>query len=195
MSIAPADEYGPFTVADYDALPDDDQRHELINGWIVVSSPTPVHNRVAFKLMNAIEEVLPLGYAVNGDIDISMADRRQCLRPDAVITTQQWAEGWLRTPASAILLAVEVLSPGSKRTDRETKPRIYAAAGVQTYWLVETEPFAVTEFQLAGRWYQEVQRVTGDEIVVSQPFDLTVDLSAARAVTVRAANRPRMEEA
>jgi hypothetical protein len=36
--------------------------------------------------------------------------------------------------------------------------------------------------------YQEVQRVTGDEMVIQQPFDLKVDLSAARAWTVRSAN-------
>jgi Uma2 family endonuclease len=193
MSTAAVAEYGPHTIDDYFALGGDtDQSYELINGWIVVKgSPTPLHNFVQFKLMTALEKLLPPGYRLNSDVDVTMADRHQCLRPDVIITTEQQAISMDPVPANEILLAVEIISPSSQQTDRVTKPRIYAAAGVQTYWLVETGPFAITEFRLVGRWYEEVQRVTGDEIVVGQPFDLKVDLSEARAATIQAASQHR----
>jgi Uma2 family endonuclease len=40
-------------------------------------------------------------------------------------------------PASAFGLLVEVVSKGSRREDREVKPRLYAGAGVPEYWRVE----------------------------------------------------------
>jgi len=45
----------------------------------------------------------------------------------------------LLSPAE-VLLAVEVVSPGSVTTDRITKPAQYAAAGIANFWRVETEP-------------------------------------------------------
>jgi hypothetical protein len=40
-------------------------------------------------------------------------------------------------PASAVPLAVEVVSPSSTTHDRFTKPVLYAEAGVPNYWRVE----------------------------------------------------------
>ena len=41
--------------------------------------------------------------------------------------------------ASAFTLLVEVVSDGSRREDREVKPKIYAQAGIPTYWRVEED--------------------------------------------------------
>ena len=38
-----------------------------------------------------------------------------------------------------LLLAVEVLSPSTTRSDRFTKRRLYQEVGVRTYWIVDPE--------------------------------------------------------
>jgi hypothetical protein len=43
----------------------------------------------------------------------------------------------LAVPASAVVLAVEVVSPSSTTHDRFIKPALYAEAGIPSYWRVE----------------------------------------------------------
>ena len=38
---------------------------------------------------------------------------------------------------STVSLVVEIASPGSEREDRHVKPQLYAAAGIDEFWLVE----------------------------------------------------------
>jgi Uma2 family endonuclease len=188
-------EYGLDTIADYDLLPEDDGlRHELIDGRIVVcASATPLHNRVIRELWNAIEEVLPEGFVAVSDVDVEMDDERQCPRPDLIVVPREVGVGWHRTQSNAVRLAIEIVSPNSAQVDRQVKPRIYGNAGIPSYWLVDLDPFTIVEHRLVGRWYEEAQRVTGDQIVVTEPFDLMIDVSEARALTVEAAGlgRPR----
>jgi Uma2 family endonuclease len=40
-------------------------------------------------------------------------------------------------PASEFALLIEVVSEGSRREDRDVKPKLYAAAGIAEYWRVE----------------------------------------------------------
>jgi Uma2 family endonuclease len=40
-------------------------------------------------------------------------------------------------PADEFELLVEIVSPDSRREDREVKPRLYAQAGVSEYWRIE----------------------------------------------------------
>ncbi|GAA1909626.1 hypothetical protein GCM10009837_37440 [Streptomyces durmitorensis] len=42
-----------------------------------------------------------------------------------------------RIPAEKVVLAVEVVSPGSRKDDRFLKPGMYAEAGIAYYWRVE----------------------------------------------------------
>lgn len=57
-------------------------------------------------------------------------------------------------------LVVEVVSPGSRTTDRVAKPRGYAAAGIPLFWRVETEPdLLVQAFVLRAGAYESVGTV------------------------------------
>jgi Uma2 family endonuclease len=181
---------GTATIDDYDALPDDGRHYELIDGRIVVSpSAMPTHSRVILKLAYALEQALPPGHTLLSDLDVAMTDRHQCPRPDLMVVPEASADENRRMREEDVLLAVEVLSPGSRQLDRQIKPRIYANAGIPAYWIVETEPFGVVEHHLVGRKYEEIQRATGDQIAVTRPFDLMVSLADARAITLRAARR------
>ena len=73
-------------------------------------------------------------------------------------------------------LVVEVVSPGSRKTDRLFEPAEYAEAGVGSYWRVETEPDVVVHVHRLDddATYREVQQVRGVE-QVAVPFAVVLD--------------------
>jgi Uma2 family endonuclease len=78
-----------------------------------------------------------------------------------------------------VLIAVEVLSPGSRRTDRVVKRSEYADAGIPHYWILDvTEPVSLVACHLAGGFgYADGGAVTG-RFITTEPFDLEIDLDA-----------------
>ncbi|WP_030463186.1 Uma2 family endonuclease, partial [Kitasatospora sp. NRRL B-11411] len=119
---------------------------ELVDGTIVargrtiaVKGQTPWwHDRVRDRLL---VELLAAG---SGPYDVSaeravLLDGRGVVLPDLVVfdgTGLQVGE-LLCTPVESVVLAIEVVSPGSRVADRFTKPGLYAEKGVPSYWRVE----------------------------------------------------------
>jgi Uma2 family endonuclease len=141
---------------EYDALPENSRR-ELVDGVIqMMATPTPYHQDVANALRNALSELRPDDVRVTGEVEIRLAGplRRN---PDALVVR---AEGYdRRVPRlvpTQVVLAVEVVSPGSESTDRAVKPCEYAEAGIEHFWRVETEPrIAVHTFRRGDHGYVE----------------------------------------
>ena len=84
--------------------------------------------------------------------------------------------------ASEILLAAEVVSLGSERTDRLIKHTEYADAGIPHYWVVDLgEPGdrpQLTAHHLAGEFgYADTGSVVGT-FTATEPFPVRVDLDA-----------------
>lgn len=118
-----------LTVADYVALGEDDDqvRYELQEGNLVmVPSATPRHNRASGRLFAQIDSQLPDRLSVVQDVDLDLqlvpADQPGTVRrPDRAVVDAAAMErvdregGVLR--ASEAVLVVEILSPGSRRTD------------------------------------------------------------------------------
>lgn len=156
-------------VAGWDALPEvPGHRTELVEGvLLVVPSPGPLHQRVAYRLVRRLEDVLPDHLAVIGDVDVLLdaaAVPPTVRRPDAVVVANTLAEAESRRlTAAEVLLAVEVVSPGTGRTDRVTKPAEYAEAGIAAYWLVELgPPVRLLEHQLGpDGHYRVLQELAG----------------------------------
>ncbi len=128
--------------ADFIALDDDDLR-ELVDGELVeIEVPTEQHGYVvaclsAFLWNWASEHggmVLGSGYKVR------ISDRRGAM-PDV----QYFRPGNVRGHGEQGLeegapdLAVEVVSPSSRRYDRVAKLAWYASIGVSEYWVVDPE--------------------------------------------------------
>jgi Putative restriction endonuclease len=73
------------------------------------------------------------------------------------------------------VLAVEVLSPSTRRIDLVLKREAYAAAGVASYWIVDPEVPSVTFLRLEGSGYVEEGSVAGeDPFAASVPFPVAV---------------------
>lgn len=141
-----------FTVADVLAMPDDGLRRELIGGRLIVSpGPRPRHQELVVRLIVVIQAYLarsaPECRLVASPADISW-DAETLVQPDLfVVPALQATNDW--STYRDLLLAVEVSSPSSRRTDRVEKRQLYQARGVATYWIVDHEA-AVVEVWRVG---------------------------------------------
>jgi Uma2 family endonuclease len=124
------------------SLPDDGNRYELVDGALLVTpAPVPIHQRAVGLLARLLTEYvdqLRLGEVFESPADVQL-EPETILQPD-VFVVPEMAEPVRRwTDVRALLLAVEVLSPGSRRHDRITKRAFYARVGVPEYWVVDPD--------------------------------------------------------
>jgi len=73
--------------------------------------------------------------------------------------------------AEQVLIAVEVVSPGTKRQDRFEKPVKYSAAGIPHYWRIEQDPVHVFAYDLVDGRY-ELAGDSAEAMTLRKPFDI-----------------------
>ncbi len=128
------------------ALPDDGNRYETVHGELLVTpAPRPVHQYVIALLLERLVPYLaryPVGQLLTSPADISWASDI-LVQPDifVVLREEMLTFDWSRM--KTLLLAIEVLSPSTRRYDRHTKRRAYQEFGVPWYWAVDVEGRAV----------------------------------------------------
>jgi Uma2 family endonuclease len=163
-----------WTWADLQEIPDDGHRYEIVDGSLYVSpSPSRPHQIAAGRVRDLLLAAAPDDVEVVETVDIEMDNN--VFEPDVVVLPAPvaYATGGPLKPGQ-VLLAVEVVSPSSRRMDRMVKPSVLAEAGVPAYWRVELEgpgmP-AVVVHELADGIYREVVAVqAGETVVVDVPF-------------------------
>ena len=165
----------PFTVDDLEAMPDDGNRYELIDGTLIVSpAPGKRHQRVLLKLAIALEAacpgdllVLPAPFAVQ-------PSRSTELQPDILVARK--ADLTEKLLPVAPVLAVEVFSPSSVINDLNNKKAAYERMGVACYWVVDPQQPAMTVFELDDDGhYLQVAEVKGEDAFdAERPFRLRV---------------------
>jgi Uma2 family endonuclease len=172
-----------LTLEEFSELPEDNsRRYELQEGILIVSPrANSLHQWVAFRLMTALDEQLPQGWKAIHDVEVvTQRGVPANLRvPDIVIVREELISAASpRFVADDVLVAVEIVSPGSKTTDTLVKRVEYAKAGIPHYWVIDLdEPLSLVEYHLAGDLgYQVVPAVTGT-FETSDPFSLRVDLT------------------
>ncbi len=80
-----------------------------------------------------------------------------------------------RNLPTAPLLAVEVLSPSSRRIDLVLKRSRLEAAGCPAYWVVDPDEPRLTAWELRDGTYVEIADVAGSEPFHAQrPFPVTI---------------------
>jgi Uma2 family endonuclease len=166
---------------EWDAMPED-KNLELVGGVLhAVPAALPPHQRAQNRLTYWLDEQLPKDLTAFDDVDVVIDDssRPTVRKPDIVVVMTEAAE---RKPkrfvAADVVLAVEIVSPGSERTDRLTKPMQYAKAGISHYWLIELDdPISLTAFDLVDGVYEVVEDAVG-EVKLSRPASLVFNLDA-----------------
>lgn len=168
----------PFTPADLDAMPDDGRRYEVIDGSLVVTpAPNPAHQRVVTRLAVLLSDAVPEGVEVLVaplDVDLGVDTRVQ---PDVLVAhLPALTERGLAGPP---LLAVEVLSPSTRRIDLTLKRSRYEEAGTPAYWVVDPVARRLVAWELRDGAYVQVADVSGDEaFAATVPFPVTVTPAA-----------------
>jgi len=119
----------------------DTSRAELVDGMLRRRArPDDLHQQVRAALRTVLAELAPDGLVVTTDMEIRLAEVHR-RRADVLVITASGLdqERWHLHPEE-VLLAVEVVGPGTETTDRKHKPVEYADADIEHYWRVETRP-------------------------------------------------------
>ena len=163
-----------MTADEYLALPETSQPQNLIDGRLYVSpAPRPRHQLIVGDLYVAIR-TFQLG---NGGY--SILSPTDCVLNDGTVVQPDVA--YIRAGREAIVgnrvngapdLAIEVLSPGTRRFDRQKKLRAYGLNGVREAWLVDPEAETVTVFTGSGGEWTHEQSVLFGETIPSSVVDI-----------------------
>lgn len=102
----------------------------------------------------------------------------------ALLTVEEYAAlgeteiGYTELVEGRLLVVVEVVSPGSKRTDYVTKRGEYADAGIPSYWIVDLhEPVSVLACTLTEEFgYVDSVEASGT-FETTEPFAVKVELA------------------
>jgi Uma2 family endonuclease len=193
MTALPSQPQRLLTVADYLALPEDAEVHHELQEGILVMAPRPVpdHQLCLQRTSRQLVDQLPGDLEVLPEVDVDLQlvpeDRPATVRvPDLVVVPRTALErvrrnaGLLR--AAEVLLAVEIISPGSRRLDTMVKRDEYADAGIPHYWVVDLgEPgdrITLTAHHLAGEFGYVGEGSVAGVFTATEPFPVRIDLDA-----------------
>lgn len=141
-----------MTLAEFQALPEQSQPAEYIEGELIESpAPKDTHQRTLTRVMQVLLRLVP------GDSHLRVAPsdvyiNEQVLQPDIF---------WIRSDSSDCVLGeddywhgapdlvVEILSPATASRDKGIKYETYQAAGVREYWLIDPYYFLLEVYTLA----------------------------------------------
>ena len=164
----------PLTRADLERMPDDGHRYELIDGTLVVTpAPSPDHQGVLLNLALLLTPACPPELRVLfAPLDVTISDDT-VLQPDLLIAPR--AAFTQKGLPQAPLLAVEVLSPSTRRFDLILKRSRYEAAGCASYWVIDPDEPSITAWDLRDGVYELTGDARGKEsLTVSAPYAVTI---------------------
>ena len=172
-----------LTLAEWDALPEaEGVRLELVEGLVVMAPmPLPWHQRAGVRLSYRLDEQLPPELTALAAIDVVVADPPPTVRVPDVVATRDTvvADNPPRIAATDILLAVEILSDGTRRVDRVLKFSEYADAGIPQYWIIDLgTPTTLLAYTLTDGDYQLSGEHTGRVELPVAGHPVMIDLDA-----------------
>ena len=99
-------------------------------------------------------------------------DNRTSLQPDVLVLANRDLD---TAAADSMILAVEVISPSSRRKDAVYKRSKYEDEGVPNYWIVDPDEPSITALELRDGRYVTVGEAIGDQrITLTRPFPVTI---------------------
>jgi Uma2 family endonuclease len=163
-----------LTYDDYQVLPDDGNRYEILTGDLFVTpAPTPRHQSISkeieFYLITCLEKY-GMGRVFHAPIDVVFADNT-IAQPDILFIAQERfsiiGECFIQ---GAPDLIIEILSPSTRRRDIRIKSALYAQFNVPHYWIVDPDLECIELFQLKEQRYVSIAKFSKPDILVSETF-------------------------
>ena len=169
-----------LTVEDYMAT-SDDERWELLDGELIrLHTPGTLHQMILVKLGCRMSEFIDsrgLGKVFAAPTDVVLSNN-DVVEPDLLFVSTERQH--IITPANiqgAPDLVVEILSPATSERDQGYKRELYARHVVREYWIVDTEPDAVSVLLLQDDGYEVVETLGAGETLKSPTLPgLSIDV-------------------
>ncbi|MFG3699090.1 Uma2 family endonuclease [Micromonospora sp. NPDC047620] len=140
-----------YTLEDLLNLPDDAPRVELVDGVVQVTpSPTLGHQDISFLLRLWLHTHAPRDLRAAQDVGVELTVNTS-RRPDVLLCRAEVPSDRSLVRPDDVVLAVEIVSPGTRRVDRFAKPGEYAAAGIPFYWRIEQDPVHLYAYRRGER--------------------------------------------
>ncbi len=154
----PGPPQGQWTVAALDALPDDGQRHEILNGVLYMVPPPGMAHQKANNwfqyYLTAVVQITGRGEVFGPPFEVQLAPNI-AVQPDVVVVLSEHQDRITpRGVVGAPDLVIEIASPSTAIYDRNQKLRAYEAAGVPEYWIADPLGATVELLLLHGGAYQ-----------------------------------------
>lgn len=168
----------PLTREDLEAMPDDGHRYELVDGVLVVGpAPSPQHQVVLLELYALLREHCPADLIVLvAPLDVALGEST-VMQPDLLVARR--SDLTERDLPTAPVLAVEVLSPSTRRFDLMLKRSRFEAAGCPAYWVVDPDEPSLRAWELREGTYIEVGHAVGAEPYrAARPFPVGITPAA-----------------
>jgi Uma2 family endonuclease len=146
-----------LTINDLDAMPDDGNHYELIEGELFVSrAPSLIHQVIVKNLIAYIQRHLDqnrIGFVVPGP-GVIFSDFSGVI-PDIVYIRNE-RRGEIATGdriTGAPDIVIEIVSPGleNEKRDRIAKRQLYGKYGVKEYWIVDPYKRTIEVYNLEGQ--------------------------------------------
>jgi len=159
-----------MTVEQLDALPDDGNRYELIEGDLFVTpAPRAKHQRVVMELASILHtyaKAHKLGVVLPAPTDVRLKLRDTRVQPDILFVSAERADVIGDQEVSgAPNLVVEVLSESTKRADLEEEREAYERAGIDEYWIIEPDQCWMLVYRFAES--AQARELSGNDSVTT----------------------------
>lgn len=158
------------TVADYDRLPDDGPRYELIDGELIeMPGPNRFHQRLSIRLallLFQFAEEHGLGEVLEAPFDVELTEY-DTIQPDILFVSV--ARSRIVTEKRVVGapdLVVEISSRSTADRDLGDKRELYRRHGVREYWFIDAEARSATVWTLTDDRYVEL-RPDADGLIAS----------------------------
>ena len=142
-----------LTIAQLEALPDDNNRYELIDGELLPSKAPGIPHQLSLgrlfsRLTNYLENA-PMGVLIWGP-GVVFDDYNGVIPDMAFVSADRQHIITERGLIDAPDLIVEVVSPGEKNSerDRQLKRQLYSRRGVREYWVVDPQLRTIEVYRL-----------------------------------------------
>ena len=162
-----------LTMADLEAMPDDGNRYEIIEGELFVScAPGLTHQRVLGNILFLVLKYLedkPIGEVLTTP-GLILSDYSGVV-PDVVFFTNESRERIVSGErlTGAPDLVIEILSSGPEniRRDRVAKRQLYGRHGVPEYWMIDLEHRLVEIYHLQDTSLELIATLQDDNEIVT----------------------------
>ena len=165
-----------WTLEELHSLPDDGNKYELLHGELFVTpAPTFGHETIIARLTALLVPFVMahgLGYVYSGNSVITQGESE--LLPDLLVRQPAPPKtDWKSAPIP--ILVVEVLSPSTRRRDREYKRPFYLdEVGVPEYWILDGDERSIMVMQPGESPFTTHDRLTWSPRAVEATLEINL---------------------